>query len=295
LVFVGPILLGPLFALVGTVSKLHQMGGYSVPFYGLDVPILLLIGLLALYFGVWNVLGILRKFTLEGEPLFSRKAALLYLLGYETVALGLFWPHLPDRSQAIYPLWLLVSLVPAMMIPLGSLRTFNDYLERWNQLSVHSNLTLSAGLLLLWVAFSAVVAIADETSLAEFAYHAAGILSFCAVLLLLLELHVVYQPVYSKIGVLLGFLAVLYLILPPILAATMAAPSLHYHSFVGFFFYLFDSSGEFGTAAKASVLVVNALLGVLLALPIARRYASVRLLRHQMNGSRQMEIAYRPA
>jgi hypothetical protein len=254
-----------------------------------------LIGLLALYFGVWNILGILRKFTCEGEPLFSRKAALLYLLGYQIIVLGLFWPHLPDRTHALYPLWLLVSLIPAVMIPLGSLRTFNDYLERWSRLSLHSNLTLMAGLLVSWVVFSAIVALADKMSLAEFAFHAVGIVSFCAVILLLVELHVVYQPVYSRIGVLLGFLAVLYLILPPILAVTMAVPSLHCHGFFGFFFYVFDGSGDLGTLTKASVLVVNALLGVLLALPLARRYASIRLLRHQMDGGRQVEIAYRSA
>jgi hypothetical protein len=42
LIIAGPMLLGPLFTLVGAVSKLHRAGGYSVPFYRLEVPMVVL-------------------------------------------------------------------------------------------------------------------------------------------------------------------------------------------------------------------------------------------------------------
>jgi hypothetical protein len=299
-VFGAPFVLGALSSLIGAASKMHETQGYGIAFYAIRVPALLLIGLIALYFAVWNILGLVRKFTLEGEPLFGRASALLYLLGYEVIALGLFLPFLPDRQDEVYPMWLLVSLVPAMLIPLGSVRTFDSYLERCNPLRcrdgalrrvllTHSNLTLNVGLLILWAAFSVIAALVNETNMAEFAYHAAGTLSFCLVLLLLLELYVVYRPLYNKIGTLLGFLAVMYLIVPLILAAAMQVASLRFYSFFGFFFSLFDPSEGPSTAVKASILVVNALLCVVPALLIGRRYASIRLLRQTMAGTQHPE------
>lgn len=299
-VFGAPFVLGSLSSLIGPASKMHEAQGYGIVFYTIRVPALLLIGLIALYFAVWNILGLVRKFTLEGEPLFGRTSALLYLLGYEVIALGMFLPLLPDRQDEAYPMWLLVSLVPAVLTPLGSVRTFEGYLERCNPLRCHdgalrralllcSNLTLNVGLFVLWVAFSAIAALANKMSMAEFAYHAAGILSFCLVLLLLLELYVVYQPRYSQIGTLLCFLAVMYLIVPLILAAAMRIASLRFYSFFGFFFYLFDPSEGPSTAVKASILVVNTLLCVIPILRIGRRYASIRRLRQTMAGTRSPE------
>ncbi len=96
-VFGAPFVLGALSSLIGAASKMHETQGYGIAFYAIRVPALLLIGLIALYFAVWNILGLVRKFTLEGEPLFGRTSALLYLLGYEVIALGLFLPFLPDR------------------------------------------------------------------------------------------------------------------------------------------------------------------------------------------------------
>jgi len=81
----------------------------------------------------------------------------------------------------------------------------------------------------------------------------------------------------------------MYLIVPLILAAAMRVASLRFYSFFGFFFYLFDPSEGPSAAVKASILVVNALLCVIPVLRISRRYASIRLLRQTMAGTRSPE------
>ncbi|MEN6575193.1 MAG: hypothetical protein ABFD90_02530 [Phycisphaerales bacterium] len=303
-VFSAPFALAALFSLVGAVSEMPEARRYSIAFYAIRAPTLLLIGLIALYFAVWNILGLVRKFTVEGEPLFGRMSALLYLLGYEIIALGLFLPHLPDHQDKAYPMWLLVSLIPAVLIPLGSIRTFDSYLERCNPFRCQdrtlrwamlrcSNLTLATGLLVLWVAFSVIAVMVNGMSLMEFAYHAAGILSFCLVLLLLLELYVVYQPRFNQIGTLLCFLALMYSIVPLILAVATPVASLRFFSFLGFFVYLFDPSQSPGVAVKASILGVNALLCVIPALLIGHRYAGIRLLRQTMAGTQHPQSIQR--
>jgi hypothetical protein len=296
-VFVGPMFLGPVLMVAKAVADAPEAESMYASFYGIHVPILLLIGLIALYFGIWNLLGVIRKLTFEGEPLFSRKAALLFLFSYEIIAMGLLLPHMPDPSGTIYPLWFLMSVVPAALIPLGSMRTFDDYLEHWAPpgplvMFKQSNLTLHAGLFAIWVAFSVVPAVASKIDAMEFICHVTGILSFCMVLLLLLELYIVYQPVYAKIGLLLGFLVVTYLILPLILSATLA-DHLAYYSFLGFFFQLFDPPRRMEPGVRVFVILMNVLLCVIPALLIGKRYASIPLLRQSMTGSQQPVAAQR--
>lgn len=296
-ILVGPMFLSPLFMLAENAAKISESQGVYASFYGIHIPILLFVGSLALYFGIWNVLGIIRKLTFEGEPLFSRKAALLFLFGFEVIALGLLLPPMLQRDGVIYPLWFLISVVPAVMIPLGSMRTFDDYLEHWTPsasfaLFRQSNLTLHAGLFAIWIAFSIVAAVAGKADAMEFVCHVAGILSFCMVLLLLLELYVVYQPVYTKIGLLLGFLVVLYLVLPLILSAIVGGHAA-YCSFLGFFFQLFEPTRRVKPDVRVFVVLMNALLCVIPALLISRRYASIPLLRQNMAGDQPTVVLQR--
>jgi hypothetical protein len=269
---------------------------------------LLLVGLLALYFGIWNVLGIVRKFTFETEPLFSRTAALLFLLGCEIIALGLFLPYLPDSRGMVYPMWLLTSLVPVSLIPLGSLRTFDGYLERCDiarlrrESSVHtpagmlllsSNLTLAAGLFLLWAIFSILAGLANRMNLAPLAFQTAALLSFCLVLLLLLELYVVYQPLYAKIDVLLAFVAILCLILPPILGAAFDIPQLRFYSLFSFLVVIVDPPDTLHGTGGVSILLVNALLCLIPAWLIWKRYARIVRLRQELTGGARTDSAQR--
>jgi hypothetical protein len=291
-VLFAPFFLSPLFVLFGSLSREEAVAGHAIPFYGVEVPAILLVALLALYAGLWCILGIVRKFRLEDEPLFSRIAALLFLSGYEVIAIGLFLPHLPDPRNVAYPLWLLVSLVPVVLIPLGSLRTFNSYLEFSGSspfasrsplaaLLTRSNIALGFGLFVVWAVFSAFMAVVNQTGLPRFLLDGVSLFSFCCVLFLLLELHVVYVPVYSKIGLFLGFLALMYLGLPLILSLVLRTSRLYFYSLFGFFGYLFSSWKEPDATIDVAVSVVNGLLCIIPALLVAQRYRRILALKQE--------------
>lgn len=183
LIFFGPFLLNFLFLPFYAMSEIQRAEDYLVGFYNIEIPILLLITLISLYFSLWNMLGIIRRFTFETEPLFSRKAAFLFLLGYELIAIGLFFPHLSENETVIYFFWL-VSLVPVVLIPLGSLKNFDNYLEycgllrdsrssgknMTSTLLVHSNLTLALGLFAMWVIFSVLMSIISKANPSDFTF-----------------------------------------------------------------------------------------------------------------------------
>jgi len=215
---------------------------------------------------------------------------------------------MPDSRGVVYPMWLLTSLTPVWLIPLGALRTFDGYLERCDsarlrrESSVHtpagmlllsSNLTLTAGLFLLWAIFAMLAGLADRMNLAQLTFETAALLSFCLVLLLLLELYVVYQPLYGKIGVLLAFVAILCLILPPILAATFDAPQLQLYSLFGFFVVIVDPLDRLRGMTGVSIFLVNALLCLAPAWLIWKRYARIPQLRQELTGTAPTDSAQR--
>ena len=98
LILIGMFAVPYLLYAVAEMSEIKSLETYSVGFYSLNPPVLLLISLIALYFSCWIFKGILRRFNQETEPLFSSCGAGLFMLGYVLVVLGLFWPHLSEKS-----------------------------------------------------------------------------------------------------------------------------------------------------------------------------------------------------
>jgi len=293
LIFIGPYFM---FASFGAISQIFKAEECFVGFYSIELPVLLLITFIFLYFGCWNILGIVRKFTFETEPLFNRKAAFLFLLGYELIAIGLFLPHLSDKETPVYLFWL-VSLMPVILVPIGSLRNFDSYLEccgllRLNSdspkkgmtstLLLHSNLALAIGLFAVWVIFSALMSLISHVGSSQFVFNAVVIFSFYLFLLLLLELYVVYNPIYNKIGLLLGFITILYLFLPIILSFALEIDPLRFYSPFGFFAHIFDPSENQDFPIRTSILIVNILLCIVPTLLIRKRYLHILTLRQEM-------------
>lgn len=297
LVFFGPIVFGPGLALLRAGAWLQEATTQHIAFYSLEVPVLMLIIFLALYFGLWNLLGILRKFTFEGAPLFTRPAAILFLLGYELIVLGLFLPHLPGGKISLYSSWLVVSLLAVLFIPAGSINDRARYLEALGRRPAHPgssgqgmlslllqqcNLSLGIVLFAIWLVFFVIVSRSERIATAQFIKDAVVLASCYVFLLLLLELCVVYEPIHGKIRLLMAFVLLLYLFLPLILAVTLAVPSLHLYSPLGFLadFMSFDTPrrADFWMA----ILGVNVALGVVPALVIRRQYMQILSLRRTM-------------
>jgi len=293
--FLGPLFVQLLFLPFFAISQIRKADLVTVPFYRLDILILVLVGLILLYFSIWCILGILRKFTYENEPLFTRIGAFIFLVGYEVVVLGLFYAHFARFQPSVYAFWL-ASLVPVVFVPLASVKTFDNYLEHCGLirgssanhksmplvLFTYSNLTLAFVLFAVWTGFAFATSRMGMLSPGQSLFDIAVVLSFCLFLLLLLELNVLYGPVFGKLGLLLAFIAILHLFLPIILWATIDNTSLYYYCLFGFFAHLFNPLHVKTIAAHSPVLVVNLLLCIVPLLLVSKRYLYILRLRKGM-------------
>jgi hypothetical protein len=293
--FIGPLLAQLLFLPFIAMSQIRKADLLTVAFYRLDILILVLISLIFLYFSIWCVLGILRRFTCENEPLFTRLGAVIFLIGYELIVLGLFFSHFKTFQMAVHAFWL-ASLVPVVFVPLASVKTFDAYLEHCGlvrgaagsrksmpvALFTYSNLTLVFVLFAIWAVFAVITGRIGMLSQGQILFDVAVVLSFCLFLLLLLELHVLYSPVFSKIGLLLAFISILYLFLPIILWATIDNTSLYYYSLFGFFAHLFNPLHVKTIAAHSPVLISNLVLCIIPIVLVSKRYLYILRLRKKM-------------
>jgi hypothetical protein len=296
LLFVGaPILLPSIFFSHRAIWQIHKIENYLVEFYNINIPILLLITSVLLYLSIWNIIGLIRKFTLETEPLFSRLGAVLYLLGYEVIAIGIVFPHLSKSMVYLYLFWL-VSLIPVVFIPVGSIKSFDHYLEccglrrtgfhvgrgMTSALFLNSNLTLDIGLFFIWGIISAFLAVISKADPSLYVFYLVIIFSFYLFLLLLLEVYVVYSPVLNKIAILLVFITILHLILPLLLSFTLKISSLRFYSPFGFFVHIINPFARRDFNIYTSVLIVNLLLCVIPVFLISKRYFHILTLRRKM-------------
>jgi hypothetical protein len=280
------------------LSSVDEMEHYPVYFFKLEIPILLLISLVALYLSCWMFKGILRRFNHEQEPLFTRKGALLFLFGYIIIAAGLYYTYMAQEpSDFIYSFWL-VTLLPVLLIPLASLRGLDNYIEYSRNFQgrptsgktsivpmlVYSNLSLSVGLFAIWavssIGTSLFAGYADMKPLSTL-YDIFILLTCCLFLVLLLELYVVYKPASGKIGLLLGFIAAVYIILPSILSAIFDSDIICLYSPAGFLANLFKEP-DLDNSIKTSVWLMNVMFCVLPALFIWKRYNYILTQRQKM-------------
>jgi hypothetical protein len=288
--FLVPMMMNAIEALSSTA----ELERYQVYFLKIKIPILLLISLIAIYFSCWVFKGILRRFTHEQEPLFTRKGALLFLLGYIFIAVGLYYNYIPkERSELIYTYWLL-TLIPVLLIPLGSLRNLDKYIEysRFLQsqpkskktIVMYSNLALAIALFAIWTVSSiGAIFFAENAAmkLGSNLYNIFVLLTCYLFLALLLEMYVVYNPASNKIGLLLGFIAALYVILPLILSGIFESEIIYIYSPAGFITALFREP-NLDINIKTSFWLMNALFCVFPALLIRKRYNYILAQRQKM-------------
>lgn len=294
LLFLGPFLMR-IFAAAWQLPLLEDIRAH---FYTIALPPLVLAGLIALYFSVWSIIGVLRKFTREDEPLFSRPGAYLFVLGYEFVLLGLFYRHLgaggTTASWINYWYWL-ISLLPVLTVPVWSIRGFDKYFEHSGSIRrrlgesksmmpcmlLYSNLSVALGLFAIWAAFAVGTTVMAGIGLLPQLYLIWILFSFYLFLVLLLELYVVCTPLSSRMGLLLAFVALVYVTLPPILHGILDSETLYLYSPAGFLFGMFRNlDGEM--TPQAGVWMMNLLLCVIPAILIWKRYLHILSTRRTM-------------
>lgn len=292
-------LLGPMtISTIIQLSSVRELENYPAYFFQMKIPILLLISFIALYFSCWIFKGILRRFTREQESLFTRKGAMLFLLGYIFIVIGMYYNYVPEmKKELIYSYWL-VTLSPVLFIPWGSLRNLDEYIEysRFIQrqpgspktsvfaILKRSNLSLIIFLFAIWAVSSiGITLFADSAgmNLLSNLYDVLCLFSCYLFFVLLLELYVVYVPVSSKIGLLLGFIAILYVILPLILSGIFQSETIYLYSPGGFIVSLFVGY-DISITIKTTFWLMNALFCAFPVSLILKRYNYVLTQRQKM-------------
>lgn len=291
--FLGPFLFSSLLQILNT----KELDEITANFYTIELPIIILAGLIVLYFSCWSIAGILRKFTFEDEPLFSRTSAFMFMVGFEVVLLGLFYTYLTNENKSgiwviNYSYWL-ISLLPAVIVPLGSIRNFNKYIEHCGlirsqttenknmtlRMLLYSNLSLGLILFLIWAIGTIGTTLITELDLLPCLYNISVLFSFYIFLLLLIELNVVYASLSNKVSLLLGFIFVLYTIIPLILSGIISSDnSLYMFSPAGFIFSLFKQP----PVMFNSIWIANLALCIIPILLVYKRYLYIISTRKKM-------------
>jgi hypothetical protein len=294
LIILGLLVIPYIIGMVIQTSQTKDLEKITAWFYNAQIPILLVIAAVAFYFGCWSVIGILRRFTFEQKPLFSRKGAFTFVICYYLILLGLYYHYLPPADHYnTYSYWLL-SLLPAFMVSFASCRRLDAYLEysraiqkksrsesdRLTQLLLYSNPLLSLGLFAVWAVSALAVTAFTETSMSLSIFYVFVLFTYFLFLLLLLELHTLFNPVSAKIGYLLAFIAALYIILPLILSAIFESSLISLYSPFGFIASMFDDSASL--LSYSGVWLVNILLIVIELLIIFAQYKRILKFRLRM-------------
>jgi len=296
------IVLGFIFApfVISTIGiairRINIFENVTEKFYTIELPVLILISLVALYFSCWAIKGILRRFTREDEPLFTRMGAYLFMLGFEFVLFGLFYEHLNEGAQRTNYLYWLISLLTVLLIPIWSLRSFERYLEHSgliqsksvgnkNLVSAflrYSNLLPVLVLFAIWTAGSIVTALMTGQGLLYNLYYIVILFSFYLFLMLLLELYVVYKPVSDKIGLLLSFITIVYLFLPLILSGILDNKEVYLYSLLGFCARILSNKSAPGLSTQTGILIINIALCVIPIMLVWKRYKHILAVRQKM-------------
>jgi len=276
----------------------------NVLFYCWQIPSLLLISGFALYFAGWASLGGLRWFTKEYDPLFSPLGAIVFLVLYLVLVLGLFYPYfLSQRSMESYPeriffgFWMF-GLIAVGLLPVGARKTYEKYLEMSrlcspSKLSVcwllrRSNLMLAAVLYLLWVCFCSYACWFGPIPISLFLVFAAVMGTFFCVLILLFETSITLSPVYPKLGYLTGFLFILYLFLPYILAALFEIDFLTAFSPLGYFNYAYEHYKE---GMPVSPAILNIFFCLMPGRLVLLRYSQIVTMRKGLSSDSPLTVA----
>jgi hypothetical protein len=278
------------------VRRINIFENVTEKFYTIELPILILISLVALYFSCWAIKGILRRFTREDESLFTRLGAYIFMLGFEFVLFGLFYEYLNEGAQRTNYLYWLISLLPVLLVPIWSLRSFERYLEHSgliqsksdgnkNLLSAflrYSNLLPVLVLFAIWTVGSIVTALMTGQGLLYNLYYIVILFSFYLFLMLLLELYVVYKPVSDKIGLLLSFIAIVYLFLPLILSGILDNKEVYLYSLLGFCARVLSNKSAPGFLTQTGILLINIVLCIIPVMLVWKRYKHILAARQKM-------------
>ncbi|MEN8127138.1 MAG: hypothetical protein ABFR90_04945 [Planctomycetota bacterium] len=290
----GPVM-GGLFEAVDN----GDIQAFKVHFITIEVPILYLISAYVLVAAVWFFVGVLRRFSFEYQSLCSRKGAIFLMITYLFLLYGIFHHFLFDASELAryhqpepFYIFYILGLFPLALIPLFSMRTFDQYVEitRTSKCQnglllrqfLHSNLFLGIILFALWALVMNVLCVLTKNPVFEYATFSLLLLTCYLVVVCLVELYTLYVSESGKIGYLLGFIAGLYFILPLIFSAIFE------NDYVALF-SPFGLIAQFGDRMSPiewfPVVVWNMVILLPLGLLVGRKYLQIDRVRSEIETS----------
>lgn len=288
--------------LIGSVIEIFEEDHIKTPsalFYIWEIPLILVICGITLYFAVWAFIGVLRWFTREYDPLFSPGGAILFLPLYLVLLLGLFYPYLVTNksclpgemtAENLYSVYYCLGLIPVALLPLGVRRSYEKYLELSRlyppeKLSLpwllrKSNLSLAACLFLTWGIFCLGVGILAGQNVQAFLIKAGVLFTFYMVLTFMLETYITCKPVSPKLMYLMGFLLILYVVFPFVLSGLFDQEHFSVFSPVGYLIFSHDRYLNLKT--HLAPLFFNCFLCAAMVTVILLRYYRIIAVRYGM-------------
>jgi len=218
------------------------------------------------------------------------------MLGFEVVLFGLFYTYLKDGSRRTNYWYWLISLLPVLLVPIWSCRSFEKYLEHSgliriksaankdlvSRMLLHSNVLFDFGLFAIWTVGSILTIFLTGQELLQNLYNIFILFSFYLFLILLLELYVVYKPVSNKIGLLLSFITTVYIILPLILSGILENKAVYMYSLLGFAYRMLFNRSDPSISIQIGIWLVNMALCIIPIILIWKRYKHILTARSKM-------------
>lgn len=297
LIFPALWVIPAVFRLVFMAGETSKLEGWRVSFFAADLPGMLLVGAISAYLAGWAAFGAMRRLRQAELTMFSGAGAYGFLAGCLVIVLGLFWEALTEGDHMAW-FWFAASTNGlVILIPFGHMRTYGHYMELTYALGkshgkstgrlflAAANPAAWVGLYAIWTVFVAIAAAIQSSGMVAWAL----VLATCvfvswAVLLLLIELAVVGAPRNEKLKFFAGFLASLYLVVPPLLAGVLKQGGLASFSYFGIWAAIGErASGErAGEMMIVAPLLVNIAIVAVLAAIIGQRYQGLLSARRSM-------------
>ncbi|MDD5491496.1 MAG: hypothetical protein PHV60_02285 [bacterium] len=299
---------------INQVSKLIVLGFFLLPylsmfiinskffssdvtFFFLKIPSGIFTSLVVFYFAGWILSGVIRKFRYEGVPLFSPAAAVLFLVGFEVLSLGIFWPYY--KQEMMYEASRIVPLFTLFILSAGTLKDHSKYLEisrsilidrysgklsNINRFLLQSNLSFSIGLFIIWSLFTFITSFAVQGSIVSNLFTVLNFFTFIMFFVSLFELNILCSQKYRKIWLLLVFMGLLSLFLPLILAASLRSDTVYIHSFFGYISSFVTAKDLLinNIMLQVKVLLVNLILCFITFYIIYKNYIEILKLRKDL-------------
>ncbi len=268
----------------------------QVKFFSIALPGMVLFALMLFYFSGWVLVGILRKFQHERESLFTLPGSAIFMVAFEILTIGIFWPNLSLKSafygQRILCFWALV------LVNLGTLRQLGAYFEHCRKIQERSansivglirffrHTTIFWGMCLyaVWGAALFIIARIPRLPVNDLLFPLLNLFGFYLVALVLLELFVLFRHVHASVKIFLIFLGLVTILLPIVLFRFLENEQLYLHSVIGYMANLVTPFLVRGgnAAVQWRVFWVNLLICAVPLFLIVNRYRRFFTLRKNM-------------